>query len=119
MNKALEQKLIGPLEESHTNEQSHKAVCERCLEQGDRKSQQKGLELVLELDNGVCGRKKECVGAVISGGGPSWAHEAGGAPGGVGCAPTSWAPGAPPTHSCTHTLLLPPKKITNQLKHEF
>ena len=23
------------------------------------------------------------------------------------------------TYSCTHTLLLPPKKITNQLKHEF
>ena len=26
MNKALEQKLIGPLEESHTKEQSPKAV---------------------------------------------------------------------------------------------
>ena len=33
---------------------------------------------MLELDNGVSGRKKECVGAGISGGGPSWAHEAGG-----------------------------------------
>ena len=33
---------------------------------------------MLELDNGVCGRKKECVGAGISGGGPPWAHEAGG-----------------------------------------
>ena len=39
---------------------------------------------MLELDNGVCGRKKECVGAGISGGGPLWAHEAGGAPRGVG-----------------------------------
>ena len=38
---------------------------------------------MLELDNGVYGRKKECVGAGISGGGPSWAHEAGGAPMGV------------------------------------
>ena len=38
---------------------------------------------MLELDNGVCGRK-ECVGAEISGGGPPWAHEAGGAPRGVG-----------------------------------
>ena len=32
---------------------------------------------MLELDNGVCGRKKECVGAGISGGGPPWAHEVG------------------------------------------
>ena len=39
---------------------------------------------MLELDNGVCGRKKECVGAGVSGGGPPWAHEAGGAPRGVG-----------------------------------
>ena len=62
MNKALEQKLIGPLEESHTKEQSPKAVCEWSFEQGDRKSQQNELELVLELDIGVCGRKKKCVG---------------------------------------------------------
>ena len=33
---------------------------------------------MLELDIGVCGRKKECMGAGISGGGPPWAHEAGG-----------------------------------------
>ena len=33
---------------------------------------------MLELDNGVCGRKKECVGAGISEGEPPWAHEAGG-----------------------------------------
>ena len=39
---------------------------------------------MLELDNGVCGRKKECVGAGISGGGPPWAHEAGGHAQGVG-----------------------------------
>ena len=38
------------------------------------------LELVLELDIGVCGRKKDCMGAGISGGGPPWAHEAGGTP---------------------------------------
>ena len=43
---------------------------------------QNELELVLELDNGVCGRKKECVGAGISGGEPPWAHEAGARPGG-------------------------------------
>ena len=35
---------------------------------------------MLELDIRVCGRKKKCVGAGISGGGPPWAHEAGGAP---------------------------------------
>ena len=39
---------------------------------------------MLELDIRVCGRKKECVGAGISGGGPPWAHEAGGTPRGVG-----------------------------------
>ena len=57
-----------------------KQFCERCFEQGDRKWQQSELELVLELDIRVCGRKKKCVGAGISGGGPPWAHEAGGAP---------------------------------------
>ena len=55
MNKALEQKLIGPMEESHTKEQSPQAVCERCFEQGDRKSQQNELELVLELDGDFFG----------------------------------------------------------------
>ena len=39
---------------------------------------------MLELDIRVCGRKKKCVGAGISGGGSPWAHEAGGAPRGVG-----------------------------------
>ena len=39
---------------------------------------------MFELDNGVCGRKKECVGAGISGGEPLWAHEVGGGPRGVG-----------------------------------
>ena len=64
MNKALEQKLIGPMEESHTKEQSPQAV----------------LWEVLELDGDFFGRKKKCVGAGISGGEPPWAHEAGGAP---------------------------------------
>ena len=39
---------------------------------------------MLELDIRVCGRKKKCMGERISGGGPLWAHEAGGAPRGVG-----------------------------------
>ena len=68
-NKALEQKLIGPLEESNTKEQSPKQLCERCFEQGDRKSHQNELEIVLELDGDFFGRKMECVGAGISGGG--------------------------------------------------
>ena len=34
---------------------------------------------MLELVFRVWGRKKECVGERISGGGPPWAHEAGGA----------------------------------------
>ena len=57
-----------------------KQFCERCFEQGDRKRQQNELGLGFELVIRVCGRKKECVGAGISGGGPPWAHEAGGAP---------------------------------------
>ena len=69
MNKALEQKLIGPLEESHTEEQSPKQFCEWSFEQGDRNSQQNEIELVLELDGDFFGRKMECVGEGISGGG--------------------------------------------------
>ena len=75
------------MEESHTKEQSPKQFCERCFEQGDRKSQQNELELVLELDICVCGRKKECVGERISGGGPPWAYEVGGRAQGVGHTP--------------------------------
>ena len=89
MNKALEQKLIGPMEESHTKEQ----FCERCFEQGDRKWHQDELELVLELDIRVCGRKMNYVGAGISGGGPPWAHEAGARPGGRARPPRLWAGG--------------------------
>ena len=33
---------------------------------------------MLELDGDFLGRKMKCVGAGISGGGPPWAHEAGG-----------------------------------------
>ena len=61
-----------------------KQFCERCFEQGDRKSQQNELELVLELVGDFFGRKKKCVGAGISGGEPPWVHEEGGAPRGVG-----------------------------------
>ena len=94
MNKALEQKLIGPMEESHTKEQSPKQFCERCFEQGDRKWQQNELGLGYELDIRVCGRKKKCMGERISGGGPSWDHEAGGrAQGGRARPPPSWAGG--------------------------
>ena len=39
---------------------------------------------MLELDGDFFGKKMECVGAGISGGGSPWAHEAGGAPRGVG-----------------------------------
>ena len=45
---------------------------------------------MLELDIRVCGRKKKCVGAGISGGGPPWAHEVGARP------PPSWPGGCPP-----------------------
>ena len=52
--------------------------CERRFGQGDQKSQQRGLELVLELVFRVCVRQRKKMGAGISGGGPPWAHEAGG-----------------------------------------
>ena len=58
--------------------------------QGDRKSQQNELELVLELDIGVCGRKKECVCAEISAGGHRGPTRQGARP------PPSW-PGACPS----------------------
>ena len=80
MNKALEQKLIGPLEESHTKEQSPKAVLWEVLWARRSKIIANELELVLELDGDFFGRKKKCVGAGISGGEPPWAHEAGGTP---------------------------------------
>ena len=54
----------------------------------------KELELVLELDGDFFWRKKKCVGAGISGGGPPWAHEAGRRAQGVwACPGPSW-PGA-------------------------
>ena len=58
MNKALEQKLIGPMEESHTKEQPPKQFCERCFEQGDRKWQQDELQLVLELVGDFLGGRR-------------------------------------------------------------
>ena len=52
---------------------------------------------MLELDIRVCGRKKKCMGAGISGGGTPWAHEAGGrAQGGRARPPPSWAGVDPP-----------------------
>ena len=92
MNKALEQKLIGPMEESHTKQQSPKAVCEWSFELRDQKSQQNELELVLELDGDFSGWKMKCVGAGISGGEPPGAHETGGRP-------PLWWPGACPSCS--------------------
>ena len=84
MNKELEQKLIGPLEESHTEEQSPKQFCEWIFEQGDRKWKQDEQELGFELVGDFFGRNKECVVAGISGGVPPGGHEAGGAPRGGG-----------------------------------
>ena len=72
MNKALEQKLIGPMEESHTKEQSPKQFCERCFEQGDRKWQQNELEHGFEQwwdffleEEGVCGGWNKWRGATV------------------------------------------------------
>ena len=61
-----------------------KHFCEWSIEQGHRKSQQNELELMLELDGDFFGKKMECVGAGISGGGPPGAYEIGGMPRGCG-----------------------------------
>ena len=58
ISKALEQKLNGPMEESHAEEQSPKQFCEWSFEQGDRKWQQSELELVLELDGDFLGGRR-------------------------------------------------------------
>ena len=80
MNKALEQKLIGPLEESHTEEQSPKQFCEWSFEQGDQKWQQNEQEHEFELWSDFFWRKTKWMGAGISGGAPHGAHKDGGAP---------------------------------------
>ena len=49
---------------------------------------------MLELDEDFFGRKMECVGAGISGGGPPWAHKAGG--GEWACPGPSWPGAFPP-----------------------
>ena len=59
-----------------------KLFCERCFEQGDQKWQKDELELVLELVGDFFGRKKECVGAGISGGGHHGPTRQGARPGG-------------------------------------
>ena len=80
MNKALEQKLIGPLEESHTKEQSPKAVLWMELWARRSKIAAKWARTRAWAGWWFFGRKKECVVAGISGGEPPWAHEAGGTP---------------------------------------
>ena len=80
MNKALEQNYLDHWRSHIPRNKPPKQFCERCFEQGDRKWQQNELGLKFELVIRVCGRKMKCVGAGISGGGPLWAHEAGGAP---------------------------------------
>ena len=99
------------MEESHTKEQSPQAFFERCFEQGDRKSQQNELELVLELDGDFFGRKKKCVGAGISGGEPPWAHEARGRAQGVGALDPHAQVLAPPAMFSVPNILKYSRKI--------
>ena len=51
-------------------------------------------ELVLELVFRVCARQRKKMGAGISGGGPPWDHEAGGAPYRGGRPPPLWPGGS-------------------------
>ena len=87
MKKALEQKLIGPLEESHTKEQSPKAVLWEVLWARRSKIAAKWARTRAWAGWWFFGRKKKSMGAGIGGGGSPWAHEAGGAPREVGRAP--------------------------------
>ena len=63
------------------------------------KSQQNKLKLVLEVDEDFFGKKMECVGAGISGGGRPWANETGGRTQGVWARPPPSWPGACPSCS--------------------
>ena len=58
---------------------------------------------MLELDGDIFGKKMECVGAGISGGGPPGAHEIGARPGGVG-APTTLVARCLPLLQCFQCL---------------
>ena len=77
MNRALEQKLIGPMEESHTKEQSPQAVLWEVLWARRSKITAKWARTRAWAGWWFFGRKKKCVGAGISGGEPLRAHEAG------------------------------------------
>ena len=55
MNKAPEQKLIGPWRSHIPSNNLPKQFCEWSFELRDRKSQQNELELVLELDGDFFG----------------------------------------------------------------
>ena len=84
MNRALEQKLIGPMEESHTKQQSPKAVLwmvlwarrSKIAARWARTHAWAGWGFFWEED-GVCGCRNKWRG-------PPWAHEIVGAPRGCG-----------------------------------
>ena len=78
MNKALEQKLIGSLEESHTKEQSPKAVLWVELWSRRSKMAARWARLRFELWEDFFWRKTKWVGAGLSGRGPRGVHKAGG-----------------------------------------
>ena len=103
MNKALEQKLIGPMEESHTKQQSHKEVLWMELWARRSKIAAKWARTRAWAGWWFFGRKMKCVGAGISGRGPPWAHETG------GHAQGEWARPVPrgPTMALLHLFLHP------------
>ena len=95
MNKALEQKLIGPMEESHTKQQSPKAVLwmelwarrSKIAAKWARTCAWAGWGFFWEED-GVCGCSNKW--------GAPWAHETGARPEGVGAPSTLVARCLPP-----------------------
>ena len=70
---------------------------------------------MLELDGDFFGKKMECVGAGISGGGPPGAHETGGAPRGLGAPSTlvAWCLAFLQCFQCLKSSNIPEKSILN------
>ena len=96
MNKALEQKLIGLMEESHTKQQSPKAVLWMDLWARRSKIAAKWARTRAWAGWGFFRRKMECVGAGISGGGHHGPTRQGARLGGVGAPWTLVARCLPP-----------------------
>ena len=119
MNKALEQKLIGPMEESHTKEQSPQAVLWKVLWARRSKIAAKwartrawaGWWFFWEYLRIYCAK-------ITAGGAATWPRGWRARPTPLGMPPASWAHGGPPPLIPTHFFFLCLTQ-TRKTKHEF